>query len=101
MLLQRVFMSTRFVTDSVGQTTRLCSGVKFARPRSRFSGCAALANDYCGGRLRGGLPVLNVLPELPPPLASLFGFRSRTLVFALSFFSSLIITFLFSFCFGL
>ena len=48
---------------------------------------AALANDYCCVLVPcGALP--------PPPLASLVGFRSRTSTCGLSFFSSLIFTFL-------
>ena len=43
------------------------------------------------------MPRPAVVPAEPPPLASLFGFRSRTLTCGLSFFSSLILPFLLGF----
>ena len=48
-----------------------------------------LANDYCPAFP----PPCGLWPRPPPPLASLFGFRSRTSTCGLSFFSSLIVPF--------
>ena len=48
-----------------------------------------LANDYCPAFP----PPCGLWPRPPPPLASLFGFRSRTSTCGLSFFCSLILPF--------
>jgi len=53
---------------------------------------ATLANDYWF--LPCGAPLTLCARPPPPPLASLFGFRSRTSTCGLSFFSSLILPFL-------